>query len=185
MFHENHIYIVKWEKKQECVQILKICPDCGFMNVSITNVLDKQQQRELGDSYWPANLINRYYYSVWRSVVTYFYVKRDERHVTCSAYYNWLHWKRRFVCLLNLVTDYLSPFYSLVYGIMLGCHNIIMYIRLLCVHAYIHVGGFECVCVCVCVHIYAYICVCVYIYTHTYLHTYIYMSISYLPAKLR
>ena len=185
MFHENHIYIVKWEKKQECVQILKICPDCGFMNVSITNVLDKQQQRELGDSYWPANLINRYCYSVWRSVVTYLYVKRDKWHVTCSVYWNWLPWKKKrwFVCLLNLVMDSLSPFYNPAYGILVGRHDIEIYIPLLCLHAYIYM--YVVLGVYVYVYIYSYICVYVCVYIHIHTSIYIYISIIYLPVKFR
>jgi hypothetical protein len=49
-------------------------------------------------------------------------------------------------CLLNLVTDSLSPFYNLAYGIFVGRHCIKIYIPLLYIHKYRYV----CVCVCVC-----------------------------------
>ena len=95
MSHDNHIYVVQWETNQGCVQNLKHSAYCRYMEVSITNVWDKHQQRVFWDFYWTANLKNKYCYRVWSSVVTYLYVKSDKWHVTCSVYWNWLQWNRK------------------------------------------------------------------------------------------
>jgi len=100
------IYFVHYngEMKQECVKNLNIFTDCSFMNVSIRSIWNKQQ-RVFRDFYWLVNLTNKYCYRVCSSVVTYLYVKGDNWHFTCSAYWNWLQWKGSyFVCLLKLVT---------------------------------------------------------------------------------
>jgi hypothetical protein len=108
--------IVKRNKK-----MLKIF---GIMEVSITNVGDTQQQRLFWESYLLVYLTNKYCYPIWNNVVTYLCVKRDKGYVTYSAYWNWLQWKSRwFACLLDLVSDSLSPFYKQAYDILVGHHD--------------------------------------------------------------
>ena len=69
MSNNTHIYFIHYngETKQECNQILKICPNSSFTKVSIANLWDKQQQTVFWDFNWPAYWRNKYCYRVWRS----------------------------------------------------------------------------------------------------------------------
>jgi len=97
--------------------------------------------------YWPTYLTNKYCYPLCSSVVTYLYMKRDKGHIMCNVYWKWLYWNTRlFVCLLNLVTYYLSPIYKPAYEIFLA--TMIKDGQLFALYTYI------------------------YTYIHTYIHTY-------------
>jgi hypothetical protein len=89
VLQNNHFYLVLChrETKQECVQNLKHSAYCSYMNVLLTNVSVKEQQRVFWDSYWTAILNNEYCYLVCSSAATYLYAKRDKGRVTCSAYW--------------------------------------------------------------------------------------------------
>jgi hypothetical protein len=123
---KKRLFFVQYngETKQESVNNLDGFILCSFMKVSIRNVGDKQQRRVFWESYLLLYLANKYCYRVRSSAVTYLYVKRDKEHVTCTVCWNWLQWKTRwFVSLLNLVSDYLSPFYKPAYDILVGRHD--------------------------------------------------------------
>ena len=120
------------EKGKEKVIKFESTTDCIFMNVSTTNVSDKHHHTVFWDSNWLVYLTTNYCYPVWSNAVSYLHVKRDNGHVACAAYWNWLQWKAMyFVCILYL--------YKPAFDIMVSRIDIKMNISLVYIYIYISI----------------------------------------------